>query len=145
MRALLRSLLGLGAALMIPAAASAATCHVTPQAVSFGSYDPIAGASVDGIGSVGVACDEPVDFTIALTAGSGTFEERRMSSGARQLAYNLYTSASRAVVWADGIAGSGVSSHGVTAVDLTIYGRISAGQNVAAGSYSDSLTITLSY
>lgn len=144
MRALTRSIVGLSAALGLPAAAAAATCHVTPQSVSFGNYDPIGGPSVDGIGSVNVACDAPVDFAVALTAGSGTFTDRRMSSGAAQLGYNLYTDASRSVVWADGIVGSSVSSSG-TNVDLTIYGRIGAGQNVPAGSYIDAVTVTITY
>lgn len=135
---------GLAAALAIPAAASAATCHVTPQAVSFGIYDPIGGPSIDGIGSVNVACDEPVDFAVTLTAGSGTFAERQMSSGAAQLGYNLYTNSSRTIVWADGIVGSSVSATG-TNVDLTIFGRIPAGQNVPAGTYTDAVTATVIY
>lgn len=67
-----------------------------------------------------------------------------MSSGAAQLGYNLYTSFSRSVVWADGIVGSSVSSSG-TNVDLTIYGRIAAGQNVPAGAYVDAITVSITY
>lgn len=144
MTALWTSIAGLAAALGLSAAASAATCHVTPQAVSFGNYDPIGGLPVDGIGGVNVACDVSADFAVALTAGSGSFSDRRMSSGADQLSYNLYTNASRSIVWADGIVGSSVSASG-TNVDLTIYGRIAAGQNVPAGSYVDAITVTITY
>ena len=132
------------AALGSAAVGGAATCNVTPQALSFGNYDAIGGLSVDGIGSINVACDAPVDFAVALSAGSGTFTQRRMSSGADQLGYNLFTNASRSVVWADGIAGSSVSSSG-TNVDLTVYGRIGAGQNIPAGSYIDAITVTIIY
>ena len=144
MRMLLRSIAGLAAALAAPAAANAATCHISPQEVDFGSYDPIGGPAVDGVGAVNVTCDTPADFTVTLSAGSGTFAERRMSAGAAQLRYNLYTNASRTIVWSDGIAGSGVSSSGSN-VNLTIYGRIAAGQNVPAGSYVDTLTVTVTY
>ncbi len=144
MRALTAPIAALAAMVGLPAAASAATCHVTPQAVSFGNYDPIGGPSVDGIGSVNVTCDVSADFAVALTAGSGSFADRRMSSGAGQLRYNLYTNASRSIVWADGIVGSSVSSSG-TDVDLTIYGRIGSGQNVPAGAYIDAITVTITY
>jgi len=140
---LIKSITGL-AALGMSTAGAAATCNVTPQSISFGDYDPIGGPSVDGIGSVNVACDAPVDFAVALTAGSGTFQDRRMSSGAAQLSYNLYTNASRTIVWADGIVGSSVSASG-TNVDLTIYGRIGAGQNVPAGAYVDAITVSITY
>ena len=144
MRMLLRSVVGLAAALAVPAAATAATCHISPQEVSFGSYDPIGGPAVDGVGAVNITCDTPADFTVTLSAGSGSFAERRMSAGAAQLGYNLYTNSSRTVVWADGITGSGVSASGSN-VNLTIYGRIAAGQNVPAGTYVDSLTVTVTY
>ena len=143
MRLMLRPLAGM-AAVGMSAAAGAATCHVTPQSVSFSSYYPIGGGSVDGIGSVNIACDAAVDFAVALTAGSGAFEQRRMSSGAAQLSYNLYTNPSRTIVWADGSSGSNVSASG-TDVDLTIYGRIGAGQNVPAGAYVDAITVVITY
>ena len=144
MGGLTRSIAGLVAALGLPAIASAATCHVSPQAVSFGNYDPIAGPSVDGFGSVNVLCDVPTDFAVALSRGNGTFADRRMVSGAAQLGYNLYTNASRSIVWADGIVGSSVSSSG-TEAELTIYGRIGAGQNVPAGTYLDAITVVITY
>lgn len=124
--------------------AFAAVCDVNAQQVSFGNYDSIGGAAVDGVGSVNVACDSSVAFTVALTAGSGTFEDRRMAAGAEQLSYNLYTNSSRTAVWGDGISGSGVSASGTDA-ELTVFGRIGAGQNVPAGIYLDSVTVTVTY
>jgi spore coat protein U-like protein len=140
----LRTFAGLAAAFGIIGSASAATCHVTPQAVSFGAVDPIGGAAVDGVGSVNVTCDAPVDFAVGLSTGTGTFNDRRMSSGAAQLRYNIYTNPSRSVIWADGITGSSVSGSGAD-VDLTMYGKIAAGQNAPAGSYVDSVAVTISY
>ena len=144
MRALLRLSAGLAAVLLMAQAASAVTCDVSPQDVGFGIYDPIGGPAVDGIGSLNVTCDSSADFTVTLSAGGGTFAGRQMSSGADELGYNLYTNASRTTVWADGIGGSSVSSTG-TNVDLTIYGRVPAGQNVPAGIYVDTLTVTVIY
>lgn len=124
--------------------AAAATCSVNPQAVSFGSYDPLDTTERDGVGNINITCDAPVDFTVSLSAGSGTYQERKMFSGASHLSYNLYTDASRAVVWGDGISAGDVSASG-TSVDLPVYGRIAPRQNVPAETYSDVVIVTISY
>ena len=123
-------------------AAAAAECNVSPQAVSFGNYDPLGGSAVDGVGNVNVSCDVQTGFTVSLGTGNGTVEDRRMTAPASQLAYNLYTDPSRLIVWGDG--GSGLSSVG-TNVDLTVYGRIPGAQNVQASVYVDSVTVTVSF
>lgn len=124
--------------------ASAVTCGVSSAGVAFGSYDTLISTPLDGVGTIAVNCDASTTFTVALSAGSGTFAQRQMTAGATQLGYNLYTDATRTIVWGDGISGSTVSASG-TSVDLSIYGRVPAGQNVAAGVYSDSIVITVSY
>ncbi len=115
-----------GLLLGVPTAA-AAESNVSPQGVSFGNYDPLAGSALDGVGNVNVSCDAPTSFTVSLGTGNGTVADRRMTGAPSQLAYNLYKDASRLLVWGDG--GGGVSSSG-TSVDLTVYGRIPGAQNV---------------
>lgn len=126
------------------APASAATCSVSSPGLAFGSYDALASSSLDGVGNINVSCDVSASFTIALSAGSGSFEQRLMTAGASQLGYNLYTDASRTTVWGDGITGNTVSATG-DAVTVSVYGRIPARQNVPAGVYADSITVTVSY
>lgn len=126
------------------APAGAATCSVSPQGVSFGNYDSLNPAPLDGVGNIHVSCDTTVSFTVALGPGSGSVDQRRMISGADQLEYNLYTNSSRTLVWGDGISGSDVSVTGET-VDLPVYGRIPARQNVPAKIYADAVTVTISY
>ena len=67
-----------------------------------------------------------------------------MSGGSATLNYQLYSDAARTTVWGDDTYGNSVSTSG-TDVDLSVYGRIPGQQNVPAGSYSDVLTITISY
>lgn len=123
---------------------SAAACTVNPQAVSFGSYDSLSPIPLDGVGNIHVNCDVSVSLTVTLGPGAGTYNQRHMSAGADSLDYNLFTDASRTVIWGDGIAGNSVS---VTSdnVDLPVYGRVTARQNVPANSYTDSVTVTISY
>lgn len=133
---------GLMVALAAPA--SAAICSVSPQGVSFGSYDSLSSTALDGVGNINVSCDASVSFTISLSAGNGSFDQRLLVSGAGQLGYSLYTDASRTIVWGDGTTAGNVSATGQN-VDLGVYGRIPARQTVPASAYADTITVTVDY
>ncbi len=138
---------GLGFGLGMAGAGSpafAAVCDINPQGVSFNNYDPLESSDLDGVGNVNIRCDVVTPFSVSFGQGQGAFAQRRMVAGADWLGYNLYTDASRSIIWGDGVSGSTVSATGDN-VDLPIYGRIPAGQNVAAGLYSDSITVTVTY
>jgi spore coat protein U-like protein len=70
------------------------------------------------------------------------------SSGGSTLNYNLFTTGAHAVVWGDGTSSTatlGNTGNGA-AQTLTIYGRIPAGQTtVPAGSYADTVAVTITY
>lgn len=136
---------GLALGLTAAAPAGAVVCTVTPQAVSFGSYDPLSSSALDGAGNINVSCDTLVPFTVSLSTGSsGSFAERRMTAGADYLAYNLYSNVLRTVVWGDGVTAGNVTGNG-TNVDLPVYGRMPALQNVPAKSYADTITVTVTF
>ncbi|MBA3511574.1 spore coat U domain-containing protein [Sphingomonas sp.] len=134
----------LSAACLMLAASSAAmaACSVSTQGVSFGNYDPLAQSALDGVGNVHVSCDAPTSFTVSIGPGTGTVQDRRMTGGAAQLAYNLFKDSNRLVIWGEGIDGLGAVG---TTVDLPVYGRIPATQNVQANVYADSLTVTVTF
>jgi spore coat protein U-like protein len=135
-------------------AAADAACTISATGVAFGSYDPQSGSVVDGAGTINVGC-HPSDNapTVSLSAGnSGTFSARTMLSGGNSLNYNLYTTSARNIVWGDGFGGSvtvtltgGVNSGGVRSYTRSVFGRVPASQNVAAGSYSDTITLTVTW
>jgi spore coat protein U-like protein len=141
-------------ALLAPAVAPAQTCSFTagPTSLAFGAYDPASATPADSTGTFSYSCTSarvrPV--VVELSAGTaGSFSSRQMSFGAERLSYNLFTTGARSVVWGDGTGGSQTVSsvpsgptHGAT---LTIYGRITAGQWVAAGTYGDTIVVTLNY
>lgn len=160
-RYLILLLAGLLSLVVAPGRAEAAcnglgcSCTVTATAVSFGNYNPIAATTNDATGTVQVTCTMVValggSYTIDLSAGSsGNAAQRTLKQGASSLNYNLYTDAGRSTVWGDGTGGSSHVSPTFTALlfvqqSATIYGRIPAGQNVAAGSYGDTITVTVTY
>ncbi len=83
--------------------------------------------------------------------GSGTgasFANRRMAAGANLLNYNIYTTTARTTVWGDGTSStSAITGTGSgTAQSVTVYGRVTSGQtSVPAGSYSDTVAVTVTY
>lgn len=128
-----------------------AACFVSATNVSFGSYDVFVAVPLDSTGTVTVSCDSRTDVTVSIgpSGTSGGFNPRQIGrvSGSDRLNYNLFTTASRTVIWGDGTAGT--STVLISNVrrgrpeTRTIYGRIPAGQDVSVGSYSDSLTVTI--
>lgn len=134
-----------GLMLVLAAPAAALVCTATAQGVAFGPYDTLSASSTDGVGNVQVACLSPTSFTVSLSAGNGSYAQRVMSGGADQLEYNLYIDAARTSVWGDGLGATGNLSATGLIVDLPIYGRIPAQQNVTANAYADSITVTVIY
>lgn len=149
----------LGLALMVLSTAAKAqliTCTVSATPVSFGSYNVFNASPLDATGTITVHCTGlvglPVSYTIKLSTGlSGSYAPRKMANGANRLNYNVYTDATRLTVWGDGSAGTSFVSDsyllvlfGVTR-NYTVYGRVPALQNVAVGSYSDNITVTLTF
>lgn len=132
-------------ALGLAAPAWAVICSVTPQGVAFGAYDTLSAAATDGAGTINVSCDASTSFTVSLSTGSGSYAQRLMTGGANQLGYNLYTDASRTTVWGDGLGSTSTVSATGGNVNLPVYGRIPAQQNVPANSYGDTITVTVSY
>jgi spore coat protein U-like protein len=123
----------------------AAQCTVSTTSVAFGAYDPFSAAPRDSNGSVQITCDAVTSYTIALSAGNSGSLDRAMAAGAYRLSYNLFTEATRTIVWGDGSGGSARVSGSGTAATIPVYGRIPARQNVHAGSYTDMLVMTVTY
>ena len=122
-------------------------CTLNVTGVNFGSYDVFSNSALDTTGNIDVNCPSGIGYSMALSAGSGTYKQRIMSGGAHTLNYNLYTAANRAVVWGDSISGGAILSDSGTgmSVNHVVHGRIPALQNVHAGSYNDTITVVLTF
>lgn len=142
------------------AAPAHAGCTVSSSGMAFGVYQPLSlagklnSAAVNSTATVSVSCDRESGlhgYTLKLdpsTAGNSTYP-RFMSntSGGDPMVFNVYTDATYLTVWGDGSTGS-LITHGPLngTFGHTVYGRIPAGQNtLKAGSFSSSLTITVTY
>jgi spore coat protein U-like protein len=133
-------------------ASVANNCTISTAAVAFGTYDPVvvnASASLDGSGSLTVACTKGATTTIGLDLGSNASgSTRRLSNGASgYLTYEFYQDSNRSTVWSN--SGSGlVSPPAAPSKDgrvFNVYGRIPANQDVPSGTYSDTVTATVNF
>lgn len=132
----------------------AASCSFSSViGVAFGTYDVFASTALDSTGSMTIVCSglQPMDLiTIDIGFGSGAVGTTRyMLNGMHALEYNLFADASRTLIWGNGSNGTVVqgplSIANDTPTTWTVYGRIPAQQNVAVGSYSDSVLITVQF
>lgn len=134
------------ACLALPANAQ---CSATTLGVAFGGYDPFSGAAVDSAGTVTVTCLLNIGYSVSLSRGSSaSYSPRTLVNGGNALDYNLFLDAARSTIWGDGTGGTSIVSDSIALLlpnDHTIYGRIPGAQNPAAGSYADTITVTVTY
>lgn len=145
------ALAGLIVALLTGSTLSAAGCMISTQPLVFGRYDVFDPAPTDTTAKVSYVCNLPVTPPVVrLSAGlSSSFAPREMTSLDDALRYNVFLDASCTTVFGDGTAGTTVFSgappaEGVT-YEVMVFGRIPARQNVHAGTYSDTLVLTIEF
>lgn len=131
--------------------AAAQSCTISVTSVSFGSYNVFNTSALDSSGSITYNCDNKANnVSISLGKGSSsTFSPRTMKKGGEALSYNLFMDASRTTIWGDGTSGTSVYTRNNppnnTNVNVPIYGRVGAAQDVSAGTYSDSVLATINF
>ena len=122
-------------------------CPVGGTTIDFGTYSSGQQAALDATGNITYSNCPAVTLTISLDGGgTGNISERGMSGGSGDiLRYQLYRNSARNALWGSGldalqqvllVAGSG---------ETPVYGRIPGGQQVAAGSYTDVVNMTMTF
>ena len=128
-----------------------ANCTISTTALAFGSVNTISGSDVDATGGLSIRCTNGTAWSAAAGVGSGSgasYANRRMTSGANLLNYNIYTTAARTIVWGNGTAGTApIAGTGTGLIQaVTVYGRVGSGQtSVPAGAYADTVAVTVTY
>ena len=128
-------------------AAVLSTCQVNSSNIDFCSYDPLAATALSSTGNIQVTCTLSTPYSIGFNAGSGdSTSTRKMRSGSQSLNYALFRDAGRTLNLGDTIGSDTLSGVGTgLAIAHTIYAYLPAGQVVANGSYSDTITVTVTY
>jgi spore coat protein U-like protein len=123
-------------------------CTVSGTTLAFGAYDPTSVTNLDATSTVSVLCTADALYKIGLDKGlhGGNTTSRQLTNGVDSLNYALYRDASRTLNWGENLGVDTVDDTGTgTTQSFTVYGRIAASQNVQAGSYTDTITISVNF
>ena len=124
-------------------------CIVAATNHAFGIYTPSSLTdNINGSNLLTATCTMAVPYTLGLDSGIGTgatAAARKMTrvGGSEMLNYSLYQTADRLAVLSDVLTLSGVGTG--LPFDHPVFGKITAGQNVPAGNYVDTVTATLNF
>jgi len=121
-----------------------ANCVLNGGTLNFGTYTSSAGADTEGQGSFNYQCTNGTEITLSLGPGTGGGEGiRQMASGDQRLTYELFQDPGRTTVWGENDDALVVPSTSSSSTPVPVYGLIEAGQDSGAGTYSDTVLITL--
>lgn len=124
-------------------------CNVAAANLDFGAYNPLSPSSTFATTTVTVQCTLLSAYTIGLNAGTGsgaTVAVRKMTKGADTLNYSLYQDLAHTQVWGETIGSDTVAGVGTgLPIPTLVYGQIPASQNVNAGAYADTITVSVNY
>jgi len=148
-----------------PAAAATATSNLhvtititsecllgTVTDVNFGTHGVLS-SDVTAQGSISVQCTNGQTYTLALDKGAGagadanTVDSRFMTlaSGTDTIAYGLYKDSALTQQWGD-TGGNLFSGTGTgAAVAIPVYGKVPSQTTPSAGTYNDTVVVTLTY
>jgi spore coat protein U-like protein len=123
-------------------------CTVTASTLDFGTANLLAGA-VTGSSTVSVQCAPGVTYNVGLDAGQhggGDINARKMVLGTHSVAYQLYRDSGRTQVWGTTIGSNTETGTGNGSLqNLTVYGSVPAQTTPIAGTYNDTVTVTVTY
>lgn len=126
-------------------------CNVTttaPTALDFGTQGLLT-ANIDQTSTITVACTSGATFNIGLDGGAegaAAVTARKMAFGTNKVSYQLYLDSARSSNWGNTVgtntkAGTGTGSP----VAFTVYGRVSPQATPPAGTYNDTVNVTVTY
>jgi spore coat protein U-like protein len=129
-----------------------ANCIIgTISNLDFGSFGP--SASPVTTGNFSVSCTNITPWTMTMNSGStagGTINQRLLTNhvDSNYLPYTVYRESGYTTIFGDGTTGLAITGTGTGSTQtITVYGKMLSGGNLYAtpGSYSDILTLTLTY
>lgn len=121
-------------------------CSVSASTLDFGTVGLLT-ANTDNTSALTVQCANGVAYQVGLDNGQhATGTTRRLQGPGGFVTYELYRNTTRTQRWgstlnSDTVAGSGNGSN----QGLTVYGRVPGQTTPSAGTYNDTITVTVTY
>jgi spore coat protein U-like protein len=135
-----------GAEMAIKVEVLAPPCAISDATLDFGSYTAGQLAPLDGTATVSFAGCGPGVVMLELDGGqSGDQTARRLGNGSAALGYGLFQDAARTRPFGTGASAASVTLADQSAGRFTVYGRIPARQSVTPGTFTDTVSMTLTF
>ncbi len=123
-------------------------CTVTATDMNFGTSG-VLDSNLDTTNNISVQCTSGTPYTIGLSNGSsgGTSPSARlMTAGSDNVTYGIYRDTGRTLAWGDSIGVNTVAGVGNGASQSFVgYGRVPSQTSPPPGTYTDTVTVTVSY
>lgn len=126
-------------------------CTVTASPMAFGTLTTLGSANIDTSAAITLACtpDAAYDVSLDLGVNAGVGSQRQLVNGAdntQRIDYDVYSDAARTTAWSSGAGATVAGTAAAGVASLTAYGRIpSTASAVTSGTYSDSVTVTVTF
>ncbi len=125
-------------------------CTVSASPLNFGTGIGLLTTAIDASTTLGVQCSVGTAYNVGLDAGQnggGNINARKMKLGANTVGYQLYRDLARTQIWGDTIGSNTATGigNGTTSQSLTVYGRVPVQTTPPAGTYSDTIIVTVTY
>lgn len=122
-----------------------ADCQITAQDLNFGNYS--SDANLTGATPLTLRCTPGSAATISLDGGSSGNPQARAMEGPDSLTYQLFKDAARQdpIDTLDPAFQLSGSENTGAVVTYQVYGEVPSGQAVSAGSYVDTILVTVQY
>ena len=126
-----------------------AQCLVSATILDFGTSGVIA-ANIDQTSTISVTCTNTTPYNVGLDKGANgaSVTTRQMKGGPTNelINYSLWTNAGRTANWGntagtDTLAGTGNGA----AQAMTVFGRVAPQTTPTPGTYTDTVTVTVTY
>ena len=123
-------------------------CEITlaPTLLDFGTHGVLS-ANIDSSSVLTVTCTTGALYDIGLNGGaSGDINARTMTNGTDFVGYQLYQEAARTTVWGNTVGTDTATKVGTgTVQQFAVYGRVPPQPTPSAGTYLDTVTVTVTY
>ena len=124
-----------------------ATCTIIANPLAFGTYS---GLLINATSTLSVTCTNTTSYNIGLNAGTATgatVTNRSMTGpSSALLGYKLFSNSGLTTNWGNTVGTNTLGGTGSGALQpLSVRGQIPAGQYVRPGSYTDTITATITY
>ncbi|PKB14026.1 spore coat protein U-like protein [Novosphingobium kunmingense] len=126
------------------------SCTVSATPMAFGTLTSIGGTDVDTTANVNLVCTIGATYDVSMDLGTHAAAGQRYlqstTDATKTIPYGIFRDAGRLQAWGStvGTTSTGTSLAGLTT--LTAFGRIpQSAASVPAGSYTDTVTVTVTF